>query len=142
MTKKIFAPAVPSIRIDYAYLDRRSVHAQLHGYGDGREKRLERFVTNYKKSFPSASEEEALNIYRNWTPNGFEKIVEKLWRLLDVLEAYTVCPFNRASFMPLQCCPFISLLLRQIRILKPHLPMQAKLNFVDAPPSGFDHKRI
>lgn len=40
-----------------------SVHAMLHGYGDRREKRFQRFERNYLKSHPDASDPAVLEAY-------------------------------------------------------------------------------
>ena len=49
--------------IDHAAKSRGSVHAMLHGYGDGREKKYERFVKYHRRSKSNASDLDLLLAY-------------------------------------------------------------------------------
>ena len=61
-------PSGNFIGADFAYLDRRSVHAMLHGYGDGREIRYQKFFAEFSRNHPNADIEELIAAYARSMP--------------------------------------------------------------------------
>ena len=79
--------------IDFAFLDSRSLNAQLHGYGDGRGERYDRFYERMIRLYPTMPLETLNRIYHL----KCQRIERMILRMQNVLRHPAIAYLRYAS---------------------------------------------